>query len=372
LKNKRVIYSKLGKVVEPPSLLEVQRRSFERFLQKDISPEKRKNTGLQSLFNEAFPIDDIHGKYSLKFDSYQLGPTRYTPEEALEKGVTYAAPLHVKLILVEMDLETGKEKERVEQEVYFGDIPLMTERGNFIINGVERVVVNQIHRSPGVFFDEQETADGNRIYKAEIIPYRGPWVEFSVALNDTILTDMSRNRKFPVVILLWGLGYETNEEILELFFPIKKISLKKAKQEQQKLIKKVIGRDIIDKNTGEVIYEAGTYINQDVIDKLIEKKVRSFYIVGVDNDALNYMIKTLERAKAKKAQDPMGLIYLYIRGATAPNNEIARNFVENMFFNPKRYSLSEIGRRKINKRFLNIKKKVDSKTSLPDHNVAPD
>jgi len=372
LKNKRVIYSKLGSVVELPDLLEVQIRSFNNFLQKDVSPKKRKNIGLQALFNEAFPVDDIHGKYILKFDSYRIGQARYTDEEAIEKGVTYSAPLYVNLILIEKDIETGKERERVEQEVYLGDIPLMTKRADFVINGVERVVVNQIHRSPGVFFDEQETAEGRRTFKGEIIPYRGPWVEFSVQLNETIMVDMSRNRKFPVIILLRALGYETTEEILELFFPSKKISIKKGKEAEQKIIKRVVAKDVIDKKTGEVLIEAGALVSQDALGTLRKKKINSIYIVDVENDALQYMLKTIDKAKPKKSQDPMGLVYLYIRGANAPNNEIARNFVENMFFNPKRYSLSTIGRRKINKRFSGLKERLGFKTNLPNHKVPSD
>jgi len=386
---KKKNFGKIGVVRDLPFLLEVQHRSFEKFLQRDVPPDKRENVGLQAVFNEFFPVEDIHGRYVLEFIEYHLGRPRYTPEEAEIKGVTYAAPLRAKMRLVEFD-DSKQVKNAIEQDVYLGDLPLMTERGSFIINGVQRVIVNQLHRAPGVYFEEQEIGEGRSTYTAQIIPYRGAWIEFVIEMNDTLMANLDRRRKFPATILLkalMGFRYEkeafakakppkdvdeekleewrkeiireawereiSKREILELLFDKKKkLPVTDVTPEHSPLVGKVVAEDVVDKETGEILIEYGTEITPELVTLLQGYRIKEVTVFDVAKDeAVLIITNGFKREDIKTPNEAVSRIYQYIKGTHPPNKEIARSFFTNTYFNQKKFDLSKVGRRKINQRF---------------------
>ncbi|OPX32658.1 MAG: hypothetical protein B1H40_02060, partial [Candidatus Latescibacteria bacterium 4484_181] len=283
----RYNYGKLSTVIDIPDLLEVTIKSFQNFLQADVPPEKRARQGIQAVFMDIFPITDVHNLFSLEFLGYSIGKPKYSIFECQERNLTYAAPLKARLRLDIRERRQMQFKEGIEQTVFLGELPLMTDKGSFIINGAERVIVAQLHRSPGVFFDEVTHPSGRRLYSARIIPYRGSWVSLKTDINDTVCVYIDQTKKVYVTVLLRALGFSDDEQILDLFRNKKGVEL----------IENTLAKDAIN-NQEEAWYA----------------------------------------------------IYSLMRPGEAPNVQTAREFFHNLFFNPKRYNLGKVGRYRINQR----------------------
>ena len=252
-KNNRVTFTHIQELLEIPDLLAIQTKAYQQFLQEYEAPEARKDLGLQSVLNSVFPIEDSHRNYILEFNSYYLGQPKYTGDECIDRGVTFSVPLRVKLSLHITD-ESNKNEyaQSIEQDVYFGNIPYMTEKGTFIINGAERVIVSQLQRSPGVFFDESTHPNGTKLFQARIIPARGSWVDFTTDINDCLFVIIDRRRKFPVTMLLRALGYSSNSDICKAFGNL--ITKKVKGRGIEKYIGATITEDVIDTKTGEIFF----------------------------------------------------------------------------------------------------------------------
>ncbi|MEW6685903.1 MAG: DNA-directed RNA polymerase subunit beta [Candidatus Edwardsbacteria bacterium] len=347
--NKRKNYSKINVIVPLPSLLESQLKSFKEFLQEEVSPEKRKEVGLQEVFKEIFPIEDPQGHYSLEFLSFYLQKPKYTKEECLAQDITYAAALRAILRLVIR--EEGKPREVVENDVYLGDIPLMTETGSFIINGAERVVVSQLHRSPGVFFDEEFLPGGRRIYSAEIIPYRGSWVKFIIDRDETLSVSIDRRRKFPATLLLRALGYINDSQLLQQFYPTIEVKLKEGVEE--KIVGKILAEEVKHPQTQEILGGAGTEITQGMLTNWRVSGINKIKILDIDSVKEPCVIsKTIATEGMMKTQEEaLSRIYHLLHpGEILPPFEIARAFFQRLFFDKKRYDLKRVGRYQMNLR----------------------
>jgi len=277
-------FGHIRKIIDIPNLIEIQRKSYDKFLQMDVDPEKRGNIGLQGAFKSVFPIRDFSGKCSLEFVSYKIGDVKYDVKECIQKGMTYATPLKIVVRLVVFDTERGNEQKTIrdikEQEIYFGEIPLMTESGTFVINGTERVIVSQLHRSPGIFFDHDKgkTHSGGRLlYSARVIPIRGSWLDLEFDTKDIIYCRIDRRRKMPITILLKAMG-NTTTNLLNYFYDVEKVSLEGPKiifQVNDALVGKRAPRDIRDSEAGEVIIKKGKKITESTIKRLLKaKKIR--------------------------------------------------------------------------------------------------
>ncbi len=346
--SKRKSFSKIARVTQLPDLLDIQLKSFEDFLQAKVAPEKRKNQGLQAVFKSIFPIVDSKENFILEFVSYQLDKPKYDVEECQDRGVTYSVPLKAKLRLSTRDTESKGEDEYVdtiEQIVYLGNIPVMTPRGTFVINGAERIVVSQLHRSPGVFFDELSHPSGNKLFSARIIPLRGSWIEFLTDINDVMYVFIDRRKKFPVTTLLRVLGYSSDNDILSLFDLV----------EEKKVTDDVIGRicafDVYDEETGEVLIERDSEIDQEQLDRVKNGGIKTLKLLRYDSSTgPNIINNTLHRDPARSEKDALEYLYRQLRSGDAPDLETARNLVERLFFNPKRYDLGEVGRHRLNKK----------------------
>jgi len=347
----RKSFGRIGSGTDLPNLLDVQLKSYGDFLQADIEPDKRERRGLQQICEEIFPISDIRENHTLEFVKYQLGTRRYSIEECQERNMTFAAPLKATLRLVSREGE-GKEKQVkdiIEQDVYLGELPIITERGTFIINGSERVIVSQLHRSPGVFFDEGVHPNGKLIYSARIIPYRGSWVEFDVDMNDIMHVHIDSRRKLHATALLRAIGYSSNEEILELFYNINQVNLagKKAVDVEGHFA----AESVIDKETGEIILKAGETITDSHVEKLNELKVKKLKIIEIDEHHEAYVIiNTLGKDVTSNREEALTKIYSLMRPGEPPTIEMAEGLLEKLFFNAKRYDLGEVGRYMINQR----------------------
>ncbi len=349
---KRRSFSRLKSGAEIPNLLEVQLQSYGEFLQADVEPEKRQNKGLQAVFNTIFPISDVRENYSLEFVKFSLGTPRYTVKECLERNMTYAAPLKATLRLVvrESQGKSKSVKDIIEQDVFLGELPLITDKGTFIINGAERVVVSQLHRSPGVFFDETTHASGKRLFSARIIPYRGSWVEFSLDVNDVMFVNIDSRRKIPATTFLRALGYSADEDILKLFYQIEKAEISGRKQ--AKLVGRICAETVVDKNTGEVIVSLGESLTEAHLNKSKELKVSKLKLLVFDpqNDS-DIIINTMQKDPSIKSQiEALMRIYSLLRPGELPSEEIAQGLLERLFFTSKRYDLGEVGRHMINQR----------------------
>ncbi len=361
----RLNYGKIGEAVEMPNLLDVQLASFESFLQKDIPHEKRDKQGLQQIFKEIFPVTDINENFELEFVNYTLGAPRYTIEECRERNMTYAVPLRATLRLISKQGEENKKevKDIIEQDVYLGELPQITEWGTFIINGSERVIVSQLHRSPGVFFDESIHPNGKLLYSARIIPYRGSWLEFTVDVNDIMFVTIDSRRKIPVTILLRAIGYPTDEELLKTFYEVKTVDISTLKGKKlEELFGSYLGEALVDKSTGEVIVQAAEEITENLVDKLRDAGVKKFKAVVRDNPRDAYIIvNTINKDTTKSREEALSKIYSLLRPGEPPTMEMAEALVEKLFFNDKRYDLGEVGRYMINQRLsldIDMKKTV--------------
>jgi DNA-directed RNA polymerase subunit beta len=344
-------FSKIPTIVSYPDLLEVQRRSYVQFLQEDIAPEERKDEGLQAVFNAAFSIVDSRENFILDFVEYSIDKPKYTVRECRERGLTYAVPLKSKLRLSIKDPsgETDEYTETIEQDVYLGNFPYMTDRGTFVINGAERVIVNQLHRAPGVFFDESIHPNGTKIFSARIIPFRGSWVEFMTDINDCLHVYIDRKKKFFVTTFLRSLGFATNKDILSLFNLIEEID--PTKVDTTAIVGRKTVEDIIKEKTGEVLVESGTILDEDLIEALRSAKIKMIRLGKINDPSLpNLVLNTLEKDPAKSEDAALRLIYEMLRSGEPPDLDTARDLLKKMFYNPKRYELGSVGRYRLNKK----------------------
>lgn len=403
-------YSKLEKIIETPELMEVQKKSFHQFLQAEVAPDKRSEIGLQGVFNSVFPIKDFNQTASLEFVEYSLDGPKYSVDECRQRGVTYAAPMRVvvRLVVWDVDEETGVQSIRdvKEQEVYFGEVPLMTDTGTFVINGTERVIVSQLHRSPGVFFEHDKGkthSSGKLLYSARIIPYRGSWLDFEFDAKDFVYVRIDRRRKLPATILLRALGYSV-EEILDYFYSteivtvegrkyeksvvpevliyqratrdvkdtdtnevivkkgrrfarrllekMKSAKIKKIQIDAEEIIGRITARDIIDKATGEVVLPINAEVTEDKLEEFKTRKIGKIPLLYIDELNVGPHIRnTLILDKVNSPDEAKIEIYKRLRPGDPSTIEAATMLFENLFFNPERYDLSKVGRLKINYKF---------------------
>jgi len=366
----RISFSKIPDIMEVPNLLAIQLESYSNFLQANADPEKRKNQGLESVFRSVFPIESPKGKYILEYHGYIVGESKYSEEECKERDLTHAAPLKARLRLVinEEDPETKerKIKDIIQSEVFLGEIPLLTDKGTFIINGAERVIVSQLHRSPGVFFGDEIHPNGKRLFNARIIPYRGSWVEFTVDINDVMFVNIDRRRKIPVTILLKAMGFDKNSAIIRLFHQVENVKITpRTSKKDDEIVGRVAVQDVTEKKTGEIILETGQSITRSHLEKIRAAKyqmvpcVRYAENLSSEDDVI---LKTLAKDNCPDQETALKKIYNLIRPGDPPNLETAKSLLARMFFNPKRYDLANVGRYKINRRLkLNV---PESKTTL--------
>jgi DNA-directed RNA polymerase subunit beta len=351
-------FAKNPTILELPNLLDIQVRSFNEFLQKDVPPEQRKNEGLEAAFRSVFPIDDTHGNYVLEYLFYTVGEPRYTIKECLERGVSYTVPLKARLVL-HIKEEGGEKSEHtssVEQEIFFGNIPYMTDKGTFIINGAERCIVSQLQRSPGVFFDTAEHTNGMLIYTARVIPFRGSWVDFIIDTRDVMNAVIDRRRKFPATILLRSFGFPTNADIVELFKVGRRMTIAEALKEG---IGKPLADKVVNPESGEVMADLKDQIilDKDILKKWKAEGVDSVVVLTTEDEIeRNIFLSTLRKDSTTWDEASANLfLYRMLRAGEPPNDEMAKKFIEKLFFSPKRYDLGQVGRYRINKKFnLNV------------------
>ena len=411
-------FAKTNSIVEIPHLIEMQRISYEKFLQLHTAPDKREDVGLQGIFKNIFPISDFNGTCFLEFVRYNYGEPKYTVEECVERGMTFDVPIKitVRLVTYDTDAETGVQSIRdiKEQEVYLGSVPLMTRDGVFVVNGTERVIVSQLQRSPGLFYahDNGKThSSGKLLYSARIIPVRGSWIDLEFDVKDILYVRIDRRRKFPVTTLLRALGY-TSEELLSLFYRSEKISVKRKKfkkefdpeillgqratqdipdpktgevlakknrkiskallkkieeaklkefdVEREELVGKYLAQDIVDKSSGEVIAQLNSEITESVLDSILDAKIKNFEVLFIDGTHVTDSFrKTLALDKVTDTDEALLEIYRRLRPSSPPTLEVASSFFNNLFFNSATYDLSEVGRFKINARL-----KIDTDISV--------
>ncbi|SFN11584.1 DNA-directed RNA polymerase subunit beta [Thermodesulforhabdus norvegica] len=401
-------FGKIRQILEIPYLIEMQKSSYDQFLQMDVPPEKREKKGLQEVFTSVFPIEDISGSARLEFVSYSFGEIKYDVQECIARGMTYGAPLKllVRLVVYDVDKETGQREIRdiKEQEIYFGNLPIMTEKGTFIINGTERVVVSQLQRSPGIFFDHDKGkshVSGKVLYAARIIPLRGSWLDFEFDHKDILYVKIDRRRKFPVTVLLKALGYST-EDLLHYFYESEQVRLidreraekvltevltgsrvtedivhpetgevilKKGRKLGKQTIKKlhelgisaiplstseligeVLAHDVIDFSTGEIIAECNDVITEELLDEMFRRNIREFTVLHISgpNVSPSLRMTLLQDKGIDSREDALAEIYRKMRPGNPVTREAAEEYLHNLFFNPDTYDLSEVGRLKLN------------------------
>ena len=417
-----ITFSKRESGMPMPNLLDIQTAAFQTLLVPDDVEGERQDVSLERVFRDLFPIGDVNGKYSLEFLSYSLGEAKYTVEECIERDMTYAAPLKAKLRLDVFEEVDGQKrlKNAIEKEVYLGELPIMTPLGTFVINGAERVVVSQLHRSPGVVFEEDTHPNGQRLFSARIIPFRGSWVEFTIDIHDVIYVHIDKKKKFPATALLRAFGYGTNPDILRLFFATKEISITgklEGRQEKREVLGALLAQDVpnpedrdgpplgqvgdeltaervnemkhvgvkavrvfagyttvdlrdeeqptsnrerhnhvlafdaADPETGEVVVEGGTEVTDKVRKKLVDAGVHKVEVLLPAGRSESPLIKnTLAKDPTHSEAEALEQIYALLRPGDAPNLETARQQLQKLFFNPKRYDLGRVGRYKINQR----------------------
>jgi DNA-directed RNA polymerase subunit beta len=421
-------FGKIEQIADMPNLIEMQRHSYERFLQKDVSPDQREDIGLQAVFNSVFPIKDFSGMSSLEFVAYSFDEVKYDVEECLAKGMTYEAPLKitVRLVVYDVDKDTGARSIRdiKEQEIYFGTLPLMTVNGTFIVNGTERVVVSQLHRSPGIFFDHDKGkthSSGKLLYSARVIPMRGSWLDLEFDPKDILHVRIDRRRKFPVTLLLKALGYDA-QQLLDYFYQketvrfgdgvvtrnidpklllghrvlndiidpsTKKPLVKKGKKITKLAVRKmveldmreipanideffgrILAQDVIHPETGEVIASLNDELTEEVVENLSEAGINEVSLLFIDKINVSSSIRdTLLLDKVESKEEAILDIYRKIRPSNPPTIEVATAFFENLFFNPEHYDLSSVGRLKLNLR-LGLEAPLTLRTLRPEDILA--
>jgi len=380
----RVNFASVKNPLPYPDFLEVQLKSFHDFLQLDTAPEKRNNEGLYKVFSENFPIADTRNNFVLEFLDYYIDPPRYTIEECLERGLTYSVPLKAKLKLYCTDPDHVDFKMDV-QDVYLGPIPYMTDKGTFVINGAERVVVSQLHRSPGVFFGQSTHANGTKLYSARIIPFRGSWIEFATDINNVMYAYIDRKKKLPVTTLLRAIGLESDKDIIEIFglaeeLKVNKTNLKKAVG--RKLAARVLRtwiEDFVDEDTGEVVsierndvvLDRETILTEENIQDVIESGVQNILLHKEEANSSDYSIifNTLQKDTSNSEKEAIQYIYRQLRNAEPPDDASAREVITNLFFSEKRYDLGDVGRYRINKK-LGLLTSMDVKVLTKEDIIA--
>lgn len=347
---KRKDYSKIQSGIQLPNMLDMQVSSFKDFLQEDAPPAKRRNEGLQAIFNEIFPIEDPQNRLSLEFVSYSLGKPRYAIPECHDRDMTYAAPLKAVLRLVVKDTSDPKAppKEVVEKEVFLGELPLMTDIGTFVINGAERVVVSQLHRSPGAFFAEKSHPSGKRIYTSEIIPYRGSWIKFMIDPKDLLWVSIDKHRKFHATLLLRAVGFAQNKDILGLFHKGESLPISADKQ----ILGRYLFSDVVAPKSGEVLAEAGHIVTPEILATLRLAKIDSVQVVAIDPAKDSAIIPRTMLADNNKGvkEDALSKIYNILHPGDAISPELAKSVIDRLFFDRKHYDLKRVGRYQLNRR----------------------
>ncbi len=344
-------FSHFSSVLQMPDLLGVQVDSFKNFLQLDTPEDQRAPHGLHEVLGNIFPIEDTHKNYILEYKSYYFGISKYSPEECMERGVSYAVPLKVRLILhITDEFDRSKYAHSIEQEVYFGNIPFMTNRGTFVINGAERVIVSQLQRSPGVFFDEYTHPNGTRLYQGRVIPFRGSWIDFTTDIQDCLYVIIDRRRKFPVTSLLRTLGFSTDADVFRVFGLSEKSKL--DAKTLKKLIGKVLVEDLVDTETGEILAESRTELTVELLNDLKNAGIKELESASpIDDLAGELLLNTMQKDPTHNTDEALILMYQHLRSGEPPNLETAQKFIERMFFSPKRYDLGKVGRYRLNKQF---------------------
>ncbi len=363
--NKRISFASIKNQLEYPDFLEIQLKSFKDFFQLGTTPENRKNEGLYTVFKENFPITDTRNNFVLEFLDYFIDPPRYTIDECLEQGLTYGAPLKAKLKLYCTDPE-HEDFDTVIEDVYLGNVPYMTPKGTFVINGAERVIVSQLHRSPGVFFGQSVHANGTKLYSARIIPFKGSWIEFATDINNVMYAYIDRKKKLPVTTLLRAIGFETDKDILQIFDLADEINVSKAG------LKKVVGRrlaarvlktwveDFVDEDTGEVvsierneiIVDRETVLENEHIDAIVNSGAKTILLHKEKQNLADYAIiyNTLQKDPCNSEKEAVMHIYRQLRSSEPPDEATARDVIDKLFFSDKRYDLGDVGRYKLNKK----------------------
>lgn len=373
LVNQRVNFATVKSPMPYPDFLDVQLKSFKDFLQLDTPPEKRKNDGLYKVFSENFPIADTRNNFVLEFLDYYIDPPRYTIEECLERGLTYSVPLKAKLKLYCTDPD-HEDFDTVIQDVFLGPIPYMTDNGTFIINGAERVVVSQLHRSPGVFFGSSIHANGTQLYSARIIPFKGSWIEFATDINNVMYAYIDRKKKLPVTTLLRAIGFEDDKDILEIFNLAEEVKATKTNLKKyigKKLAARVLKswiEDFVDEDTGEVvsiernevILDREAVLDEDNICIILDSGVQSVLLHKEEINTSDYSIifNTLQKDPSNSEKEAVLYIYRQLRNADPADDASAREVINNLFFSEKRYDLGEVGRYRINRK-LNLSTDMD-------------
>ncbi|QCR23469.1 DNA-directed RNA polymerase subunit beta [Pontibacter sp. SGAir0037] len=361
----RINFASINPVIDYPDFLDVQLQSFQDFFQLETPAENRAQEGLFKVFAENFPISDSRENFVLEFIDYHIDPPKYSVDECIDRGLTYSVPLKAKLRLICND-EDNEDFETIEQEVFLGNIPYMTEKGSFVINGAERVIVSQLHRSPGVFFAQSKHTNGTKLYSARIIPFKGSWVEFATDVNNVMYAYIDRKKKFPVTTLLRAIGYGTDKDILDLFglseeVPATPENLKSvAGRRLAARVLKTWTEDFVDEDTGEVVsidrnevlLERDSEITSDDISVILDSGVQSIILHRENVNIADYAIiyNTLQKDNSNSEKEAVEQIYRQLRNTEAPDEETARDIIQKLFFSDKRYDLGEVGRYRINKK----------------------
>ncbi|RCW35269.1 DNA-directed RNA polymerase subunit beta [Marinilabilia salmonicolor] len=380
----RISFATIKNQLDYPDFLEIQLKSFREFFQMGTTPEERKQEGLWQVFMENFPITDTRNNFVLEFLDFGIDPSRYTIEECIERGLTYCVPLKAKLKLYCTDPE-HEDFDTVVQDVYLGTVPYMTDKGSFIINGAERVIVSQLHRSPGVFFGQSVHANGTKLYSARIIPFKGSWIEFATDINNVMYAYIDRKKKLPVTTLLRAIGYESDKEVLEIFDLADEIKVSKT------ALKKVVGRklaarvlktwieDFVDEDTGEVVsiernevvIDRETVLEDEHIEEIIDSGTKTILLHKEDQNLSDFAIiyNTLQKDPCNSEKEAVVHIYRQLRNAEPPDEATARDVIDKLFFSDKRYDLGDVGRYRLNKK-LNLNIDLDIKVLTRDDMIA--
>jgi DNA-directed RNA polymerase subunit beta len=364
-KNKRIKFGSSALAIEYPDFLDIQLKSFQEFFQIETLPENRKNEGLFKVFSENFPITDTRNQFVLEFLDYFIDPPRYSIDECIERGLTYSVPLKAKLKLYCTDPE-HEDFETIVQDVYLGQIPYMTPKGSFVVNGAERVVVSQLHRSPGVFFGQSRHANGTKLYSARVIPFKGSWIEFATDINGVMYAYIDRKKKLPVTTLLRAIGYESDKDILEIFGLADEVKVTKANMKEavgRRLAARVLKswvEDFVDEDTGEVVsiernevlIDRETVIEEFHVDQIVESGAKTIILhkQGINSADFALIFNTLQKDTSNSEKEAVEVIYRQLRNAEPPDLETARGVIDKLFFSEQRYDLGEVGRYRINKK----------------------
>ncbi|NEV93904.1 DNA-directed RNA polymerase subunit beta [Psychroflexus sp. YR1-1] len=373
--NERISFSSVKNKPDYPDFLDIQVKSFQDFFQLETKPEERSNEGLYNTFQENFPITDTRNQFVLEFLDYFVDPPRYSIQECIERGLTYSVPLKARLKLYCTDPE-HEDFETIVQDVYLGTIPYMTPSGTFVINGAERVVVSQLHRSPGVFFGQSFHANGTKLYSARVIPFKGSWIEFATDINSVMYAYIDRKKKLPVTTLFRAIGFERDKDILEIFDLAEEVKVSKTglkKYLGRKLAARVLNtwyEDFVDEDTGEVVsierneivLDRDTILEKDHIEEILETGSKTILLHKEDNLTGDYAIiyNTLQKDPTNSEKEAVEHIYRQLRNAEPPDEETARGIIDKLFFSDQRYNLGEVGRYRMNKK-LGLDISMDSK-----------